>query len=281
MSLDPDELGYFIAQIGDAAQVIGLTPDEANVITSRMSTGLTFRCKPPSAITPGGIPGPQSICTDEECPLAPESDCTAYDFNNGTSPDPTPVNGAVIQPSSASSTTPVSSATSSASSNPSSSNSKSSNSKIIPIAVGVAVPVGVIAIALIAFLIWRQKRKMSKLEDRLTQIEGEGTNHGAPSEIMSYMSTPKNNAAALNGVRGSQSTLSPNHERFASLYHQPPAEFPGTPEMGSNPSSPPQDSHRYSGRQRSSVQDSYRQSVEAPVRAPSTRPAETIPQEME
>lgn len=104
MSLSPDELGYFIQQVGGAALVVGLTQDEANNITTKMSTSLTFRCRPPASLSPGGPAGPQSICTDKDCPLAPNADCSAYDFDNGTSPDPALVNGAVSISSTASST---------------------------------------------------------------------------------------------------------------------------------------------------------------------------------
>lgn len=40
------------------------------------------------------------------------------------------------------------------------------------IAVGVAVPVGVIALALLGFFFFRQRRKMAALENRLSRVEG-------------------------------------------------------------------------------------------------------------
>jgi len=149
--------------------VVGLTQDEATTIKTRMSTSLTFRCRPPVAITPGGPAGPQSICTDKDCPLAPNADCSAYDFNNGTSPDPALVNGQVVS-------------SSTATSSPTSSNTAASSghhsSKTLPIAVGVAVPVGLILIALIAFLIIKQRKKVKTLENRLTKIEAAPPSHG-------------------------------------------------------------------------------------------------------
>jgi len=175
MALDPNELGYFIQQVGLAAQSVGLTSDEAEVIMTNMNAGLNYRCRPDSALFPGGVVGPQSICTDESCPLAPNYDCSVYDFDNGTSPQPQLVNGGSSASSSSASAT---STTSTPSSSSSSTPAPSSSHKTVDIAVGVAVPVGVIAIALIGFLIWRYQRKMALLENRLSRVEVGGTPTG-------------------------------------------------------------------------------------------------------
>jgi hypothetical protein len=207
MSLDPDDLGYFISQVGAAAQVVGLTSDEANSITTQMSTGLTYRCKPPTAITPGGPLGPQSICTNAKCPLAPGAVCSAYNFDNGTSPDPAPVNGVVTPTPTANSTAPPAATSGAPSSN---------NRKTVKIAVGVAVPVGVIAIALISYLIYQQRKEIGNLEDRLTQVEGNGTSHGIPSEIGSLKGQMEPQMASLNTVRNSQATIATSQGHISS-----------------------------------------------------------------
>ena len=178
MALNPDDLGYFIEQVGLAAQSVGLTQAEATKITDAMAEGLTYRCKPLSPLVPGGIVGPQSICTDASCPLAPDYDCTGYDFDNGTSPQPQAVNG----PDSASTTTSSTASTSSATLAPTSgptTTPSSDHTKTVGIAVGVAVPLGLIALALLGFLFFRQRRKMATLENRLSRIEG-----GTPSQIL-------------------------------------------------------------------------------------------------
>lgn len=176
MALDPYDLGYFIEQVGLAAQSVGLTLAEATAVTNDMAQGLTYRCRPLSALVPGGIVGPQSVCTDSSCPLAPDYDCTGYDFDNGTSPQPQEVNGPL-----SSTTTSSATSTSSASLIPTSNltTTPSDHKKTVDIAVGVAVPLGVIAIALLGFLFFRQRLKMVALENRLSRIEG-----GTPSQIL-------------------------------------------------------------------------------------------------
>ncbi len=178
MSLNPYDLGYFIQQVGLAARSVGLTQKEATAVTDDMAQGLTFRCKPLSALVPDGLVGPQSICTDASCPLAPDFDCTGYDFDNGTSPPPQDVNEPASSSTTASSTTSTSSATppptSSTTTKPS-----SDHQKTVGIAVGVAVPLGLIALALLGFLFFRQRRNLAALENRLSRIEG-----GTPSQIL-------------------------------------------------------------------------------------------------
>lgn len=86
MALDPNELGWFIENVGLAARSVGISEREANIITSSMSRSLNLRCLPPIAVLPGGPVAPQGLCTDATCELAPNAACTAYDFPNGISP---------------------------------------------------------------------------------------------------------------------------------------------------------------------------------------------------
>jgi hypothetical protein len=161
MALGPNELGYMIQNVGLSALVLGMTPDESNNITTKMNTGLNFRCKPPVALTPGGTPGPNSICTDKTCPLAPNPDCSAYSFKDGISPQPQ-----LVHPLPSSSAAPNTTVTATA---------VPGKTNVIPIAVGIAVPVGIIALVGIGFLIFRSRRKVARLEDRLSRVEGTST----------------------------------------------------------------------------------------------------------
>jgi hypothetical protein len=154
---------------------VGLTPNEAKTLTTALGQGVTYRCRPAVALFPGGVPGPQSICTNSSCPLAPNADCSAYDFNNGTSPKPALVNGQVLPPApSNSSSSNTISSTNTTSSKPT---SNSYHHRTVDIAVGVAVPVGVMILALLGFLFYRQRRKMAALENRISRFEVQPPNN--------------------------------------------------------------------------------------------------------
>jgi len=210
MALDPIELGYFIEQVGFAAQSVGLTKKEATTITNIMNQGLTYRCRPLSALFPGGVVGPQSLCTDVSCPLAPNYDCTGYDFDNGTSPQPQQVNGQSSSSTTTSSTTPTSTTsgnqTSSATITP-----PSDHKKTMDIAVGVAVPVGVIALALLGFLFYRLLRKMAALKNQTSRVEGGTPNHIIGSNTVSDIDYAQTAKVSLNFPSNSQ-TPSQIHE---------------------------------------------------------------------
>jgi hypothetical protein len=187
MALDPFEVGYFIEQVGLAAQLVGLTPKEANTLTTALGEGVTYRCRPAVVLFKGGVPGPQSICTDSSCPLAPNADCSAYDFDNGTSPQPALVNGQVLPPAPTHSSSSNTSSSTNTTSPPPTSNSR--RHKTVDIAVGVAVPVGVMILALLGFLFYRQRRKMAALENRISRFEVQPPNNGpgslTPQPLMS------------------------------------------------------------------------------------------------
>jgi hypothetical protein len=222
MSLDPYDLGYFIDQVEGAARVIGLTAGEAAAIKQEMSSSLTFRCKPKVAITPGAPLGPQSICTNKDCPLDPNPDCSAYDLNNGTSPEPELVNGPAAPSSSSATVSPSASGIPSNTSTPIP--ASHSSSKIIPIAVGVAVPVGIILIAIIAFVVLRSRRKMKKLENRLTQMEAKKTEPSArvfsSSDKDSYFAPSEPARSTVGSPPPPVQQTSSMHDRRVSSYSQ-------------------------------------------------------------
>ena len=245
MSLDPNELGYFIEQVGLAAQSVGLTSAEADGITTNMNAGLNFRCRPESALFPGGVIGPQSLCTNPSCPLAPNYDCSVYDFDNGTSPLPQLVNGAASSSSSSTSTT----ATPTVSPTSTSAAASSSNKKTVDIAVGVAVPVGVIALVLVGFLSWRHQKRVTALENRLSRVEvGEtpvgriiGSDNGSHSghDPAMMVSTAHQ---SLSGSQLNESPLpiypggSPDHRPTSTEYYKPGGTSKVTQMKGSSQS---------------------------------------------
>ncbi|KAF2663139.1 hypothetical protein BT63DRAFT_380420 [Microthyrium microscopicum] len=236
MALNPDELGYFIQQVGLAAQLGGLSTTEATTITTNMGNGLTYRCKAPAPLFPGGVVGPQTICTDASCPISPNADCSAYDVNNGTSPSPALVNG---QAAPSVSLSPTNSSTPT---NTPAAASSDSHKKTVDIAVGVAVPVGVIALALVAFLFWRQKRKMHEMETRISRVEGGTTpSHTLGSDTQSHIGEYPPGMASLNwATRQSQagSQIAPYHpsgltmdeQRMSSGEHYKPPDVESSPQ---------------------------------------------------
>lgn len=222
MALDPNELGYFIEQVGLAAKTVGISDTEANTITSSMSRNLNYRCLPPVAVIPGGPVGPQSMCTDSTCDLANNAVCSAYDYPGGISPRPALVNGVVeTTPSATPSATPM----------------QRKKSNVLPIAIGVAVPVGILLIALTAWLVIRSRRKISDLNARLDRVEGSSTpGFGMSSDKASYMvaqseATPTLATAALHPPSGT--FYDPHTSTY--IHHSPdPRPFSGEPFSGSN-----------------------------------------------
>ena len=213
-ALNPDELGYFIEQVGLASQSVGLTLNEATSVTNNMNEGFAYRCKPVSALVAGGIPGPQSVCTDSSCPLAPNYDCSAYDFNNGTSTPPQEVHG---PPSSSASPIQTSSPTITPSSD---------HNKTVGIAVGVAVPLGVIALALLGFLFFR--RKMAALENRLGRIEG-GDNTPPPMVSLGFPSNSRTTSQVQELAITPQHRASPDNRLMSWEYLKPVVQAQTSP----------------------------------------------------
>ena len=76
MDLDPNELGYFIQQVGLAALSFGVTQADANTVGMVLMQYFGYRCSPPLAITSG--PMLQSMCINKKCPLDPNAMCNLY-----------------------------------------------------------------------------------------------------------------------------------------------------------------------------------------------------------
>lgn len=77
MSLDPNEVGYFISQVGAAAVCLGVSTADAAAVGGVLQQYFGYRCSPPRTI---GNLGPQldSICENAACPLDPNANCKLY-----------------------------------------------------------------------------------------------------------------------------------------------------------------------------------------------------------
>ena len=76
MDLDHAQIGYFNYQVGLAAQSLGVSTSDVATIVGSLNKLFNYRCSPPAAVTDGAVL--QSICSDETCPLDPNSVCGKY-----------------------------------------------------------------------------------------------------------------------------------------------------------------------------------------------------------
>lgn len=87
MALDPNEMGYFISQVGLAAASFGVTEADVTYVGQALNKLFNYRCSPPTTVVPEHGPQLQSMCTAEECPLAENATCALYE-NDGISAEP-------------------------------------------------------------------------------------------------------------------------------------------------------------------------------------------------
>jgi len=76
MVLDPNELAYFITQVGLSASSFGASQSDVTAVGTALITAFDNRCGPATTIIPSQGAQLQSICTDPSCPLAANSSCT-------------------------------------------------------------------------------------------------------------------------------------------------------------------------------------------------------------
>jgi len=77
MSLDPNEIGYFISQVGAAAACLGVSSADVTIVGGVLESYFGYRCSPPRAI--GALSAQlDSICENAACPLDPNADCGLY-----------------------------------------------------------------------------------------------------------------------------------------------------------------------------------------------------------
>lgn len=79
MNLGPDELGYFITQVGLAAASFGVAADDVTAVGESLGKTFGLRCAPPAVVVPSQGAHTQSICQAKTCDLSPKDTCSAYD----------------------------------------------------------------------------------------------------------------------------------------------------------------------------------------------------------
>ena len=102
MSLDPNEVGYFISQVGLAAASFGVASSDITIVANALVSYFDYRCTPPMTIVPGAGPQLQEICGDPTCPLAPTPKCYYYP-SSGIEPAPQTAASCQSSPSSSTS----------------------------------------------------------------------------------------------------------------------------------------------------------------------------------
>jgi hypothetical protein len=75
MNLDPNEVGYFITQVADAAMSFGVSAEDLAPVGMALNSLFGYRCAPATTVIPAQGVQLQSICQAEECPIAPNSTC--------------------------------------------------------------------------------------------------------------------------------------------------------------------------------------------------------------
>ena len=83
MDLGPNEVGYFIQQVGLSAQSFGVTPDDVTAVGNLLTTTFDGKCAAAATVIPSQGAQLQAICTADNCPMAANANCSAYGSNPG------------------------------------------------------------------------------------------------------------------------------------------------------------------------------------------------------
>ncbi|KAF7973044.1 hypothetical protein HWV62_16330 [Athelia sp. TMB] len=78
MGLDVNEVGYFITQVGLAAQSFGVTNADVSAVGSLLESLFDVKCAAATTVIPAQGAQLQSICIADNCPTAPNATCSAY-----------------------------------------------------------------------------------------------------------------------------------------------------------------------------------------------------------
>lgn len=78
MNLDANQVGYFIAQVGLAAQSFGVAKEDIDVVAGALNKLFGYKCAPETTVIPSQGAQLQSICQADSCPLSPNDTCSAY-----------------------------------------------------------------------------------------------------------------------------------------------------------------------------------------------------------
>jgi len=112
---------YFINQVALAAQSFGVASDDITVVGTALNSLFNERCAPNMSVPSTAPAAPQAICIADDCVLAANASCTAYQqtAQAGVGPNGTVVNAGSISLSSSNSTNSSSASGSAASRRPS------------------------------------------------------------------------------------------------------------------------------------------------------------------
>ncbi|TRX88549.1 hypothetical protein FHL15_010588 [Xylaria flabelliformis] len=155
MALDPNEVGYFITQVGLAASSFGVADSDVQAVGKALISLFDYRCAPPTAVIESQGAQLQAICIADTCPLAANSTCDSYQpvvepssVSSSGSASATPTASYSTSPSG---TTPVPTG----SGNATSTGSTGSSSTVVPTAGAAANGLGLAAAAggVLAFLL--------------------------------------------------------------------------------------------------------------------------------
>lgn len=89
MVLDPNQMGYFIQQVGLSAASFGVADADVKAAGTALNKLFNHRCEPKETVVPAQGPAFQSICIDKSCPLADNATCAAQP----TPPEPSKASG--------------------------------------------------------------------------------------------------------------------------------------------------------------------------------------------
>lgn len=114
MGLDANEVGYFITQVGLAAQSFGVATADITAVATLLETTFDVKCAAATTVIPAQGAQLQSICTASDCPTAKNASCSSY----GTVPgEPANATGTATQSSASATSTAAGSTGSSGASN--------------------------------------------------------------------------------------------------------------------------------------------------------------------
>lgn len=78
MGLDANEVGYFITQVGLAAQSFGVAAADITAVGTLLEGVFDVKCGAAMTVIPTQGPQLQSICTADNCATAKNASCSAY-----------------------------------------------------------------------------------------------------------------------------------------------------------------------------------------------------------
>jgi hypothetical protein len=78
MDLSSAEVGYFIEQVAMSAASFGVAQSDLMVVGDALTKTFDVKCAAPAVVVPAQGAQLQSICIADDCPLAANNTCAAY-----------------------------------------------------------------------------------------------------------------------------------------------------------------------------------------------------------